>query len=145
MYLPRVVKVAVEQASFHFDKLYSYTVPEELEPVCRGCRVVVPFGGGNRKRQAIVMETDAAAEMERLKPICSVIDTAPILNDELMDLALWMKQRTFCTVFDAVRTMIPTGVSVKMTPVYRTATNMDEPDDSVLSVEEKRLINALSE
>ena len=114
MYLPRVVKVAVEQASFHFDKLYSYTVPEELEPVSRGCRVVVPFGGGNRKQQAIVLETDAQAEVDRLKPICSVIDTTPLLGDELMDLALWLKQRTFCTVFDAVRTMIPTGFSMKM-------------------------------
>ncbi len=145
MYLPRVVKVAVEQASFHFDKLYSYTVPEELGSVCRGCRVVVPFGGGNRKQQAIVLEMDAEAEVDRLKPICSVIDTAPLLNDELLDLALWMKQRTFCTVFDAVRTMIPTGFSMKMTPVYRTATNVDGIDGSVLSVEEKRLLNALAE
>ncbi len=144
MYLPRVVKVAVEQASFHFDKLYSYTVPEELEPVCRGCRVVVPFGGGNRKQQAIVLETDAKAEVDHLKPICAVIDSAPFLNDELMDLALWMKQRTFCTVFDAVRTMIPTGISMKITPVYRTATDIEAIDDSVLSVEEKRLLEILS-
>ncbi len=145
MYLPRVVKVAVEQASFHFDKLYSYTVPEELEPVRRGCRVVVPFGGGNRKQQGIVLETDAVAEVDRLKPICSVIDTVPILNEELTDLALWLKQRTFCTVFDAVRTMIPTGFSMKMTPVYRTASDLQDLDDSVLSVEEKRLLTALSE
>ena len=145
MYLPRVVKVAVEQASFHFDKLYSYTVPEELGPVSRGCRVVVPFGGGNRKQQAIVMETDTEAEVDRLKPICSVIDSVPLLNEELMDLALWMKQRTFCTVFDAVRTMIPTGFSMKMTPVYRTATDVSVLDDATLSVEEKRLITALAE
>lgn len=144
MYLPRVVKVAVEQASFHFDKLYSYTVPEELGPVHRGCRVVVPFGGGNRKQQAIVVETDATAEVERLKPVCAVLDAAPLLNEELMDLALWMKQRTFCTVFDAVRTMIPTGFSMKLTPVYRVAVTEEGMNDPALSVEEKRLLTALA-
>jgi len=144
VYLPHVVKVAVEQASFHFDKLYSYTVPEEFWPIERGCRVVVPFGGGNRKRQAVVMEIDTAAEVEQLKPLCAVLDTAPLLDDELLKLAMWMKQRTFCTVFDAVHTMIPTGFSMKLTPVYRTAVNVETLADPSLSVEEKRLLDTLS-
>ena len=74
MYLPRVAKIAVEQAAFHFDKLYSYTIPAALEPVVRGCRVMVPFGGGNRKRQGIVVELDAQAEVEKLKPVSAVLD-----------------------------------------------------------------------
>ncbi len=144
MYLPHVVKVAVEQASFHFDKLYSYTVPEEFWPIERGCRVVVPFGGGNRKRQAVVMEVDTAAEVDRLKPLCAVLDSTPLLDEELLGLAVWMKGRTFCTVFDAVHTMIPTGFSMKLTPVYRTAVTVDALDDPSLSVEEKRLLTALA-
>ncbi len=145
MYLPHIVKVAVEQASFHFDKLYSYTVPEEMWPIPCGCRVVVPFGGGNRKRQAVVMETDVAAEVEHLKPVCAVLDSTPLLNGELLQLALWMKGRTFCTVFDAVHTMIPTGLAMKLTPVYRAAVPLETLADSTLSVEEKRLITALAE
>ncbi len=144
VYLPHVVKVAVEQASFHFDKLYSYTVPESCWPVYRGCRVVVPFGGGNRKRQAVVMEVDTAAEVDRLKPLCAVIDDTPLLDDELLGLASWMKQRTFCSVFDAVHTMIPTGFSMKLTPVYRTAVGDEVLEDPSLSVEEKRLLSTLA-
>lgn len=53
-----VVLVAVDQASFHFDKLYSYRLPPSAGEVTRGCRVLVPFGGGNRQRQGIVVRTD---------------------------------------------------------------------------------------
>ena len=51
-----VVKVAVDKAAFHFDKLYDY-LPPEVQPAQNlvGCRVLVPFGKGNRKRQGIVL------------------------------------------------------------------------------------------
>ena len=88
----RVIKIAVDQAAYHFDKLYSYTVPESLGPVERGCRVLVPFGGGNRKRQGVVVELDGEAEVAKLKPVFSVLDPKPLLDDEMMDLALWIKE-----------------------------------------------------
>lgn len=119
MLLPRIAKIAVEQAAFHFDKLYSYTVPASLEPVQRGCRVLVPFGGGNRKRQGIVVELDAQAEVSRMKPVCAVLDAAPLLDDEMMDLALWIKERTFSPLFDVVRAMLPTGFYMRVKPSYR--------------------------
>ena len=121
MVLSKVAKIAVEQASFHFDKLYSYTIPDSLGSVQRGCRVLVPFGGGNRKRQGIVVAYDVPAELPKLKPICAVLDPQPLLDDEMMDLALWMKERTFCTVFDAVRAMLPTGLYMRIKPIYKTA------------------------
>lgn len=145
MYWPRVVKVAVEQAAFHFDKLYSYVVPESLEPVARGCRVMVPFGGGNRRRQAVVMEVDAAAEVEKLKPIYAVLDATPLPTDELLDLALWLKERTFCTVYEAVHTMLPTGFSFRLTPTYQVAVGANTLPEGALSMEEKRLLLALQE
>lgn len=121
MLLPKVAKIAVEQTAYHFDKLYSYTVPESLEPLRPGCRVLVPFGGGNRKRQGIVMEWDAAADRSRLKPVYSVLEREPLLNDEMLELALWLKERTFCTIFDAVHAMLPTGLYLRVKPTYRAA------------------------
>ena len=92
-----VVLVAVDQASFHFDKLYSYRLPPSAGEVTRGCRVLVPFGGGNRQRQGIVVRTDTAEDTARLKPIAQVLEREPLLDGEMMDLALWLKERTFCT------------------------------------------------
>lgn len=102
-----------------FDKLYSYIVPDSLGEVKRGCRVLVPFGGGNRKRQGVVVELGGEAEVAKLKPVFSVLDASPLLDDEMMDLALWIKERTFCTIFDVVRAMLPTGFSMRVRPVYR--------------------------
>ncbi|MDD3692343.1 MAG: primosomal protein N' [Oscillospiraceae bacterium] len=119
MVLPKVAKIAVEQAAFHFDRLYDYYVPDSIGKVQRGCRVIVPFGGGNRKRQGIVVEYDTAPDVEKLKPVYSVIDKNPLVSDELMDLAIWLKQRTFCSLFDAVRAMLPTGLNMRVKPVYK--------------------------
>lgn len=123
---PRVVKIAVEQAAYHFDKLYSYIVPDSLGEVKRGCRVLVPFGGGNRKRQGVVVELGGEAEVAKLKPVFSVLDASPLLDDEMMDLALWIKERTFCTIFDVVHAMLPTGFSMRVRPVYRAASDAAE-------------------
>lgn len=140
MVLSKVAKIAVEQASFHFDKLYSYTIPDSLGSVQRGCRVLVPFGGGNRKRQGIVVAYDVPAELPKLKPICAVLDPQPLLDDEMMDLALWMKERTFCTVFDAVRAMLPTGLYMRIKPIYKAASTPPEGELEPLLAGERCLL-----
>ncbi|MCI9415404.1 MAG: hypothetical protein HFJ79_09565, partial [Clostridiales bacterium] len=61
MLLPKIAKIAVEQAAFHFDKLYDYLLPEGLEPAAVGCRVLVPFGGGNRRRQGTALNCSPAS------------------------------------------------------------------------------------
>ncbi len=130
-----IAQIAVDQASFHFDKLYSYQIPSSFKSVQRGCRVLVPFGGGNRKRTGIVVSFDPSAAPAKCKPITAVLDTTPLLNEEMMDLALWMKQRTFCTVFDAVKAMLPSGLGMQVKLRYH-AVPPEKLGD--LSTEERR-------
>ena len=130
-----IAQVAVDQAAFHFDKLYSYQVPASLGKVERGSRVLVPFGGGNRKRTGIVVSFDATAAPSKCKPITAVLDATPLLSEEMMDLALWLKSRTFCTVFDAVKAMLPSGLGMQVKLRYR-AVSPDKLGD--MSTEERR-------
>ena len=113
----REIKVAVEQTAFHFDKAYSYAVDASV-PIQRGCRVLVPFGRGDRCRQGIVVDVTDDAPEARVKRIAEVLDEEPLLSEELMELALWLHDRTFCTVFDAVRAMLPTGLYWNVKPVF---------------------------
>ena len=83
--------------------------------------MLVPFGGGNRKRQGIVIQCDAAADYSRLKPISAVLDKETLLSQEMLELALWLKERTFCTVFDAVHAMLPSGLYLRVKPTFRAA------------------------
>ena len=109
--------VAVERVAYHFDILYGYTVPQSLvETLQTGMRVLVPLGGG--KRQGIVFELTEPQQDRSYKPIFSVLDRQPIFSDEMLSLARFLKDRTFCTFFEAARVQLPTGFHLKTTATY---------------------------
>ena len=106
-----VAFVAVEGTVGFFDKKYGYSVPAELNGrAAEGCRVTVPFGKGNGKRQGIILEIAENTERSGLKPIIDITDDTPMLSRELLKLCEWMKEQYFCTYFDAVNAMIPAGL-----------------------------------
>ncbi len=141
-----VVQIAVEKASFSFDRAYSYAVPPHLTEKAKvGCRVLVPFGGGNQTRQGIILSLDTPKELPaRLKPIDAVLDSEPLLSDELLGLALWMKERTFSTVFDCVRAMLPTGMYMRIKTVFRAANDVPPEKSEALTPAEKQLFTFVS-
>ena len=143
MHLPSIVKVAVEGTAFHFDKEYSYLWQDSFGEPRRGLRVMVPFGGGNRRRQAVVLGEETAPEVSKLKPVAAVLDEAPLFTEEMLDLAVWLKERTFCTLYDALRVMLPPGLTLRVRPTYRCA---DVPEEVVagLPPEERDLFEMLS-
>ncbi|MCI5753490.1 MAG: primosomal protein N' [Clostridiales bacterium] len=106
-------KVAVAAATYWVDKPFDYRIPPELAGrVVPGVRVFVPFGRGNRRTEGIVLAvTEVGADgVDRLKPVESVPDPEPILDAEQLRLAMWMRERFFCTVYDAVKAMLPSGL-----------------------------------
>ena len=106
-----VAKVALSRAVYAIDKPYDYLVPPELEQaVLPGIRVLVPFGGGNRPSDGIVLAVGRQEEGEGLKWIISLLEDEPVLDGKLLKLALWMRERYFCTVYDAVKAMLPAGL-----------------------------------
>ena len=110
-----VAHVAVDRTAYHFDKPYDYLVPFDMvEKAKAGCRVVIPFGTGNRKRQGMILSVTTTSDFEKLKPINSVLDNDPLLSDEMLRLAAWLKERTFCTYFDVFHLMIPAGINMQM-------------------------------
>ena len=69
-----VARVAVENAVYHFDKEFSYLIPPTVSRDLAGCRVVVPFGRGNARRQGLVISTDTVEDGSQLKEIADVLD-----------------------------------------------------------------------
>lgn len=105
-----VVSIALSDIAYQADKLYSYSVPERLEEtISLGFRVLVPFGRGNKLCQGIVMRLERNSEAEDLKAIDQLLDSLPVLTEEQLELAAFMKERLFCTYSDAVRLMLPAG------------------------------------
>ena len=115
----KTVGVAIDGASGSFDKLYTYALPPELEEKARpGCRVTLPFGKGNGKRQGIIFYEAENGENKPLKEIYALTDTEPVLSDEMLRICEWLKEHTLCSYFDAVRTIIPAGLSYKLEDYY---------------------------
>ncbi len=105
-----IAKVAVAAAVYAIDKPYDYRVPEPLESVCApGVRVMAPFGRGNRATEGIVLEIQTGRG-ENLKPLSAVLDEHPVLDSSMLRLAAFVRERYFCTYYDAVRAMLPAGL-----------------------------------
>lgn len=112
-------KVAVEASNYAFDAIFDYIVPPELETqVLPGCRVKIPFGAGNRLTLGIVFEVTENTDAVKLKSIDSVIDAKPLLNEEMLLLIKAVKDRTFCTYYDAAKVMIPSGINYRVIKSY---------------------------
>ena len=120
-----IVGVAVENTTYSFDKIFDYSVPKSLvSSAHQGKRALVPFGRGNRRRQGMIMCV-RQAEGDNLKPIISVLDPEPVMTGEMLRLAQFMKNRCFCTYYDAIKTMLPTGINYNITTLYSAVKGVD--------------------
>ncbi|MEG2875932.1 MAG: primosomal protein N' [Hydrogenoanaerobacterium sp.] len=138
----KIAKVAVDKAAFHFDKLYDYLVPQEhYGSLCAGSRVLVPFGAGNRKRQGVVLAVADATDESlcgKLKPLSVLLDEEIYLTPELLELVYYLKENTFCTFYDAVKTLLPAGVGYSLGFTYRA--NLQSTDCTGLTVQENEVL-----
>ena len=107
------ILAAVEGTAYDFDKLFTYHLPDEYSHCAPGMRVLVPFGAGNKTRSAMVMGiTEESAP--KIKDVTSLLDDKPLLNSEMLQLVSYIKDKYFCTYFDAVRLMLPAGLSYRI-------------------------------
>lgn len=107
-----IAETAVSGTSYFFDMLFSYAVPDSMAETLKcGCRVLLGFGRTNQLRTGIVMKL-TEGDSSKLKLLMEQIDETPVISQELMELALWLRENTFCTYFEAVKTMLPPAMSV---------------------------------
>lgn len=112
-----IAKIAVDAAPFAIDKPYSYFVPLGMT-VQPGMRVQVSFGRGNRRSEGVVLSVESG-EPEGLKPIDRVLDAEPLLTETMLRLAAFMRERYFCTFYEAIRAMLPAGLWFQTKQHYR--------------------------
>lgn len=143
----QIAKIAVENTAYSFDDAFDYAIPEALKQRVRpGVRVLVPFGNGNKKRQGIVFALRERKKEIRLKSVFSVLDEEPLLNNEMLRLAVFLKDRTFCTLFDAARAMFPSGIGLRFVLSYLANPEIsDEKAKAELSEDEYAVFQFLNE
>ena len=136
-----VAEIALKDASSAFDRLYTYSVPPELQhSISAGCRVLVPFGRGNIKKQGMIFRIKNA-EIKGLKKILAVIDEKAVLTEEMLSLCEYMRESIFCTYYDAVAAALPTGLGFKLVDFY--SANTEFTAASFLSDTEREIYEFL--
>ncbi len=136
-----IAQIALQNVIYPIDKLYDYYIPDDLiSEVNIGTRVVVPFGTINRKQKGIVLNIKGETEHKTIKPILMVADSNAVLDDEFIKLAEFMKQRCFCTYYEAVRAMLPSGLNFKISEkllinkqIFQDNTQLDEISQEIFN------------
>ena len=138
------VGVAVENTAYHFDKEFTYFLPPGMQ-AAPGCRVMVPFGSGNRGRQGMILSLQSCEQPELLKPVTAVLDQTPLLSAEQLRMVPWLKERYFCSLFDAVKLLLPAGINFKISTQYVLAAPKQEFPEQNFSETERLLLSRLSQ
>ncbi|MCL2517289.1 MAG: hypothetical protein FWF15_01880, partial [Oscillospiraceae bacterium] len=121
-----IARVYLLDVPYHIDKTYDYFIPTHLRgSIVPGCFVIVPFGGGNTKQPALVTEVldEGDYSPHKIKPVFSLFKLSEdiILNGELLKLCIFMKEYTFCTVGDAIKSILPGSLFTKYNEIYSIA------------------------
>lgn len=145
-----IAKVAVSAATYGIDKPYDYTVPSDMENYVEiGMRVYVPFGRGNRLKEGIILEfTNTSSEIENPKSIAYIIDDTAVYSRDMLKLASFIRNRYFCTFFDAARLLLPSGMWTNCEFLYQLKDEIST-EEACLKVGRskisKKIIDTLSE
>ncbi len=136
-----IAEIAVSGTLYSFDMLFSYAVPQNISgTVMCGCRVLIPFGKGNSRRIGVVMRL-ADSDDTGLKSVLSLADSEPVLSEELIRLAFYLHDNTFCTYFEAVKAMLPPAMNVMIKEKFRL--NRSFTDFNSLGTEATELLNQI--
>ena len=138
-----IAKIAVSAANFAIDKPYSYRIPDEMS-VAPGQRVQLPFGRGNRRCEGIVLAVEPG-EQDGLKAVDFTLDETPILTDRQLRLAAFLRERYFCTYYDAVRAMLPAGLWFQSKETFSLTEHLDWKEKNIKKEGARELLEFLEE
>jgi primosomal protein N' (replication factor Y) len=108
--------IIIDISHENLDKTYQYAIPEELSlSALIGSLVVVPFGLGNRLINGYIvgLSNEPKISIDKIKPINSIVEGAPLIESHLIYLAYWIKESFGGTMNDALRTVMPVRKAVK--------------------------------
>lgn len=142
-----VAQIGVEGCNYSFDSLFSYIVPTEMTKLAEpGERVLVPFGNSDTLRQGMIFDITILPDDEcrKLKQIHSLLDYTPLLDDEILLLTKWIRERCFTTYFNCVKAVLPGGMCLKTDKQYSVCCDISPDILSSLTEDERMLISYIA-
>ena len=138
-----IAKIAVNAATFAIDKPYSYFIPREME-LAPGVRVMVPFGRSNRRTTGVVLSIEEG-DAKGLKAIERKLDDSPVLSAYMLRLAAFVRERYFCTFYEAIQAMLPAGLNYQSKDTYTLTEDRSWHDAAIRQKDALLLLKHLEE
>ena len=138
-----VAKIAVSAANFAIDKPYSYAFAEDMA-LRPGQRVTVPFGRGNRRCEGVVLSVEAASD-DGLKTVEKVLDETPVVSQQQLQLAAFVRERYFCTFYEAIRAMLPAGLWFQTKETYCLTEALDWKEKTIRNPDAVTILHLMEE
>jgi primosomal protein N' (replication factor Y) len=132
----KIASVVIDNTSKEVDRIFEYLVPEEYEKsILPGIKVIVPFGGGNKNIEGYIIEikSNSDYDINKLKRIIDIADDEQWLNEEILDLVFYIREKYKCTLIEAIRCMVPSGTSLKENIYIKINKTVDINCSNVLS------------
>lgn len=106
-----IIGVLVELSNKNIDKIFDYSVPDNLKDKIKvGIRVKVPFG--KMELEGFVIEIKNSSDIS-VKDILEVVDDEVILNEELLELGKKIQEDTLSTLISCYQIMLPKALKAK--------------------------------
>ena len=121
-----VAQVIVDVAAYPVDRPFDYLVPADMTQIIEtGCRVKVPFGPRNVLGFVVAIKNETDVPIEKIKPIAEILDIEPVLTEEMLELAKWLKNETICYEIDALQVMLPSALRAKYEKIINLQTDVE--------------------
>lgn len=129
--MARYAQVIVDVPAMQTNRPYTYELPQELQDQAQvGMRVIVPFGKGERQIQGFIVGlTDEYELAIAPKRVTSLMDLAPVLNNEALQLANWLAQKTFSFKIRCLQVMLPNVMRASYSKSLRLLSAVELPQE----------------
>ena len=134
-----LAKVAVEAAVYAIDRAYTYRLPAGWQ-AAPGMRVSAPFGRSNRLSEGVILSLEEG-DAGDVKELAALLDPEPLLDEGMLKLAAFLRERYFCTFYEAIKAMLPAGVFIQAETWYEIPP--DAPDPGRLDSPLRQLLEAI--
>ena len=121
--------------------LYTYRIPDSINELQVGSRVLVPFGNKKFFTAIVVMTHDFEPKDYKTKEILQVLDPYPIVRHPQLKFWQWISQYYLCSLGEVYKAAVPSGLKVESETFISPNPDFEEDTPGTLSDKEKVILD----
>ena len=123
---------------------FTYSVPDSLNNLSIGCRVLVPFGRKKFYTAIVAMIHGIKPEGYEVKEIISMLDEYPIVKHPQLKLWDWISKYYLCSTGDVYKAAVPSGLKVESETFVGADSDFEETESCELNEREKIILDLVA-